>query len=172
MQIQVDTREHAKEWERIRKQFDRLNVQYFRSKLYVGDYMDLDNPRLVIDRKKNLQELCGNVTQQHDRFIAELSRARDAGIKLIVLCEHGGGITCTEDIYFWSNPRLKMNPNAMKGQTLCRVLLTISKKYDVTFEYCYPTQTGRRIIELLGGGDGSTGVHQSGRAAESSQGNR
>lgn len=36
MQVQVDTREHAKEWERIKGQFDALGVQYFRSKMYVG----------------------------------------------------------------------------------------------------------------------------------------
>lgn len=52
MQIQVDTREHKKEWERIRTQFDDIGVKYFRSKMYVGDYQSLDNPRLVIDRKK------------------------------------------------------------------------------------------------------------------------
>ena len=57
MIIQVDTREHEKEWERISKQFDNLGVTYFRSKLYVGDYMNMDNPRVVIDRKKDLQAL-------------------------------------------------------------------------------------------------------------------
>ena len=43
MQVQVDTREHVKEWERIKGQFDALGVKYFRSKLYVGDYQSLDN---------------------------------------------------------------------------------------------------------------------------------
>lgn len=171
MQIQVDTREHAKEWERIKRQFDRLNVHYFRSKLYVGDYMSLDNPRLVIDRKKNLLELCNNVCQQHERFTAELVRARDAGIKLIVLCEHGKGITSLEDIYFWENPRLQTSPNATKGTTLFRMLNTISKKYDVRFEFCTPGQTGGKIIELLGDGDGSTRVCKSRGTAEGSQSN-
>ena len=84
MQIQVDTREHKKEWERVQKQFDKIeDIQYFRSKLYVGDYQSLDNPRLVIDRKKDLQELCGNVTQQHERFKAELIRAMQAGIPAV-----------------------------------------------------------------------------------------
>lgn len=54
MQIQVDTREHNKEWERIKGQFDALGVQYFRSKCYVGDYVSLDNPRLAIDRKREM----------------------------------------------------------------------------------------------------------------------
>ncbi len=35
--LQVDTREHEGEWERIKSQFDALGVPYFRSKLYVGD---------------------------------------------------------------------------------------------------------------------------------------
>ena len=99
MQIQVDTREHKKEWERVQKQFDKIeNIQYFRSKLYVGDYQSLDNPRLVIDRKKDLQELCGNVTQQHERFKAELIRAMQAGIQVVILVEHGTDINCLEDV--------------------------------------------------------------------------
>ena len=76
MTIQCDTREHKKEWERIRSQFDSLGVEYIRSKLWVGDYMNIDNPRIVIDRKKDLLELCGNITQQHERFKAELIRAQ------------------------------------------------------------------------------------------------
>ena len=85
MVIQVDTREHKSEWGRIQSQFDSLGVQYFRSKLYCGDYQSLDNAKLCIDRKKDLQELCGNVCQQHERFKAELIRAREAGIQLIIL---------------------------------------------------------------------------------------
>lgn len=99
MQIQVDTREHAKEWERIMTQFDSLSVQYFRSKLYVGDYQSLDNPRLVVDRKKDLQELCGNVCQQHERFKKELLRAKEQGIQLVILCEHGEDIQTMEDVF-------------------------------------------------------------------------
>ena len=80
MTIQIDTREHKHEAERIEKQFDAMGVAHFRSKLYCGDYQSLDNGRLVIDRKKDLQELCGNVTQQHERFRRELVRAQEAEI--------------------------------------------------------------------------------------------
>ena len=100
MVIQVDTREHKSEWGRIQSQFDSLGVQYFRSKLYCGDYQSLDNAKLCIDRKKDLQELCGNVCQQHERFKAELIRAREAGIQLIILCEHGPDIKSVGDVYF------------------------------------------------------------------------
>lgn len=151
MNIQVDTREHHKEWLRIKAQFDDLGVNYFRSKLFVGDYQSLDNPRLVIDRKKDLGELCGNVCQQHERFRAELIRAQENGIQLIILVEHGGQIKSLGDVYFWDNPRRAVSPKAITGEALYKSLLTIRDKYGVRFEFCEEFHTGRKIVELLGG---------------------
>ena len=58
MDIQIDTREKQRAIRKIIKTFDENGVKHFSSKLLVGDYMSLDNPRLIIDRKQNLQELC------------------------------------------------------------------------------------------------------------------
>ena len=164
MHIQIDTREHTGQVERIEKQLDALGVKHFRSKLYVGDYQSLDNPRLIVDRKKDLQELIGNVTQQHERFTRELIRAQEKGIKLIILCEHGEGIQNLIDVYFWDNPRLHITrwitkdgrpqkilqyPRATKGESLYKSLLTIRDKYGVSFEFCEKKDTGYRIKELL-----------------------
>lgn len=166
MQVQVDTREHAKEWERIKGQFDALGVQYFRSKMYVGDYQSLDNPRLVIDRKKDLQEICGNICQQHERFKAELLRAKEQGIKLVILCEHGADIKSLEDVYFWQNPRKYqirwktvngkrvkdvISAKAVDGNQLYKSLCTIRDRYNVDFVFCQKEETGQKIIEILGG---------------------
>ena len=166
MTIQCDSREHKKEFARISKQFDRLNVSYFVSKLYVGDYMSLDNPRLVIDRKKDLLELCGNVTQQHERFRSELVRAQKNGIHLIVLCEHGEDIQDLTDVIFWRNPRLdemdwvmrdghpvreQKYPKATTGAQLFKSLSTIADRYDVEFRFCSKAETGRDIVRILGG---------------------
>lgn len=152
MTIQIDTREHKFELARIQRQIERLGVKTINSKLYVGDYQSLDNPRLVIDRKKDLLELCGNVCQQHERFQKELMRARDAGIRIIILCEHGADITSLEDVFFWDNPRRGQSPKATTGETLYRTLSTIRDRYGVQFEFCTKRQTGKRIIDLLGGG--------------------
>lgn len=166
MQVQVDTREHAKEWERIKGQFDTLGVQYFRSKMYVGDYQSLDNPRLVIDRKKDLQEICGNVCQQHERFKAELLRAKEQGIKLVILCKHGADIKSLEDVYFWQNPRKYqirwktvngkrvkdvISAKAVDGNQLYKSLCTMRDRYNVDFVFCQKEETGKKIIEILGG---------------------
>ena len=168
MQIQIDSREKKNELKRIKTQFDRLGVSYFTSKLYVGDYMSLDNPRLVIDRKKNLLELCGNVTQQHERFRDELIRAKEQGIKIIILCEHGDDIQELEDVIFWVNPRSEemewrmvdgqpakvcKYPKATRGDQLYKSLNTIRERYGVEFRFCNKHQTGAEIVKILGGGE-------------------
>lgn len=160
MTLQIDSREHKSELKRICKQFDRLGVDYFISKLPCGDYMSLDNARLVVDRKQNLFELCSNVCQEHERFRREITRAADHGIRIIFLCEHGEGIETLEDVIFWENPRRKvrvkkdgvwqtLETKATKGDTLYRILCTIRDKYGVEFIFCNKGETGAKIIELL-----------------------
>ena len=148
--IQVDTREKPKEYARIGKQFDELGVQHFRSKLYVGDYQSLDNGRLVIDRKKGLLELAGNVCQQHERFRAEMIRAQEAGIHVVILVEfYRLAPRCLEDVRRWYNPRLRTSPKAITGERLYRALYTMQQKYELGFEFCLESQTGQKILDIL-----------------------
>lgn len=147
--IQIDSREKAKAIKKILAEFDQQEVQYFVSKLPVGDYMSLDNAKLCVDRKQNLSELCSNVCQQHERFRAELERANKYGIKLVILCEHGGQIKSLEDVLNWTNPRLKESPLAVSGERLYRILSTMAKKYNVDFQFCDKRRTGKEIIRIL-----------------------
>lgn len=164
MDIQIDSREKARAIRKILKTFDDKGINHYTSKLFVGDYMSLDNPRLIIDRKQNLQELCGNVCQQHERFRKELIRARDAGIKLVILVEHGKGIATLEDVYFWKNPRKHEvkwrtvngrrvkyvdSAKAIDGKQLYKSLSTIRDRYNVRFEFCEKKETGEKILEIL-----------------------
>lgn len=153
MVIQIDTREHKFELARVQRQIEKQGASTFVKKLDVGDYMNVEVPGLSIDRKKNLQELCSNVCQQHERFRRELVRANKMGIQLIILVEHGGDISCLEDVYFWDNPRLKKSPKATKGDSLYRSLITIRDRYGVRFEFCDKRHTGRKIVELLSNGE-------------------
>lgn len=151
MNILVDTREKARAIKKILAEFDSQNINYSSTKLFVGDYTLPTNQSVCIDRKQNLQELCGNVCQQHKRFTDELKRAQDNGIKLIILCEHGGNIKKLEDVNKWYNPRLKTSPLTVSGQRLFKILYSMSKKYNVDFVFCNKAETGKKIIELLGG---------------------
>ena len=162
MIIQIDSREKSRAIKKIIEEFDRHDVKHPVSKLMVGDYMNYDNPRLIIDRKQNLLEICSNVCQDHDRFRKELILAQENEIQLVILCEHGDGIECLEDIIFWENPRSEIKrkikgkwetiqTKAMKGETLYKILKTLEKKYGVRFEFCTKEETGKRIVEILGG---------------------
>ena len=150
MTIQVDTREKARAIEGIIKEFDKQGVTHFSSKLYVGDYVNLENSFLVVDRKQNLLEVCSNVCQQHKRFVNEIKRAKAAGIKIIFLVEHGKNIKSLEDVKEWVNPRLKESPLAVSGERLYKILSTLERTYGVEFLFCDKRNTGKKIIEILG----------------------
>ena len=159
MVIEVDTREKPKAIQTILKQFETAGVQVIRSKLWVADYRLLDNPYLVVDRKQNLNELCNNLVQEHKRFAAELTRAKEVGISVVVLVEHGGAIKSIEDVPNWVNPRLKVSPLAVSGERLYKILKAMEYTYKVRFEFCNKANTGRRILEILTEGrnkDGNT----------------
>lgn len=149
MHIQIDSREKAKAITKILAEFDRQGVTHFVSKLPCGDYCSLDNARFCIDRKQNLSELVSNVCQQHKRFVAELERANDLGIRLVFLVEHSPYIKTLEDVRNWKNPRLRVSPLAVSGERLYKILTTLEKHYDTKFYFCSKAQTGAKIIELL-----------------------
>lgn len=166
MVIQIDSREKAKAITKIVEEFDRQGIKHPVSKLFVGDYMNYDNPRLVIDRKQNLTELCNNVCQDHDRFRKELIRAQENGIKIIFLVEHGKGINRIQDVIWWDNPRRhkrRRNPDtghwenaetkAITGEVLYKILCTQERKYGCKFLFCKKENTGKEIIRILGGDD-------------------
>ena len=160
MLIFIDSREKQRAIRNIVNEFQKQGVKFVTNKLYVGDYQSAENPRIVVDRKQNLNEICQNVCQDHDRFRRELTRAQDAGIKIIILIEHGKDITCLEDIIFWENPRgivrKKVNgkwqtlkTKATTGETLYKILTTLQEKYGCEFQFCTKEETGKRIIDLL-----------------------
>lgn len=167
MIIQIDSREKARAIKKIVEAFDQCGINHPVSKLMVGDYMNYmnyDNPRLIIDRKQNLSELCNNVCQDHDRFRKELLRAQENGIRIVFLVEHGKGIKRLEDVIWWENPRRwkcrknlatgsweEVETKAMTGETLYKILCTQEKKYGCKFLFCEKEDTGKEIIRILSG---------------------
>lgn len=165
MIIQIDSREKARAITKIVAEFDRQNITHPVSKLMVGDYMNYDNPRLIIDRKQNLSELCNNVCNDHDRFRRELILAQKNEIQLVILVEHGKGITCLQDVAWWDNPRRwkrqrnrvtgkweDVETKAMTGDVLYKILCTQEQKYGCRFLFCDKDETGKEIIRILADG--------------------
>ena len=149
MTIQIDTREHDGAVKAIKDYFDGNGILWYCSKLYVGDYMSLDNARFCIDRKQSLLEIAQNVCQDHERFSRELERAKQYGIRLVFLIEHGADIRTLNDVKKWKNPRLKTSKLAVSGERLYKILSTLEKTYDTKFYFCTKEQIARGIIKLL-----------------------
>lgn len=114
--------------------------------IHKRDLLDLID--LSIDTKKSLVEICGNVcSRQHERFKEELKKADGRMILLIEEPE----IETLEDVWWWDNPRLKVNPRATKGTALYKSLCTIRDEYRVDIRFCNRKDTGKEIIKILGG---------------------
>ena len=151
MTIIEDTRQQAEKHKLKHKYFADNQIKVVRSKLPVGDYANIKNMSVIVDTKKDIQEIIGNVTKGHKRFISECDLAADSDIQLIILIENSDGVTCINDLYKWYNKRLAWSSKATTGRTLARILTGIAYRHGVKFEFCKPTDAGAKIIELLGG---------------------
>ena len=152
MLILCDSRE--KNNAHVIEYFKRNGIGYLpRVSFQTGDYREISNEKLIIDRKAHLTEVCGNVCQQHDRFQREMLRAKELGIQLVILVEHGRGVRSIDDVERWANPRLKTNPRATTGATLAKVMRTMQERYGVRWEFTTKAECGKRIVEILGGTD-------------------
>ena len=150
--IIVDTREKPKAIKGILETFERNGIEYESSKLLFGDYMDYARPLLVIDRKQNIAELAKNCTVEHNRFRAELERAKRAGATLVLLVEQNRykdrgktrKVERIEDLMFWTSPH-----TIVTGEKVFRVLSSWIHKYPLRVEFCDKRSTGKKILEIL-----------------------
>lgn len=148
--IIIDSREKRHAITRIVEYFDQNRISHVTSKLIVGDYQRHDNPLVVVDRKQNLSELCTNLGTDKRRFMDEIRLAKELGVKLTILCEHGGEIHELKDVANWHNPMLEKYPNAITGRDLMERMYRVHIAYGVDFLFCDKRSTGRRIAEILG----------------------
>ena len=106
--------------------------------------------KIVIERKKDLNELCCNLFDKKDsdgltRFEKELKRAKEQGIKVILLVE-------TEDMHskilsskhFRFDKASKVSPKAFNS-----ILRSLQARYDISIEYCNKKDSARLIHDIL-----------------------
>lgn len=152
----IDSREKPKAIRSIVKYFDSIGLNYETSKLLIGDYMDWNKPGIVVDRKQNIAELAKNCTQDHERFRRELERAKKAGTTLVLLVEQNRykdrdnwiRVESIEDLMLWSSPH-----TTIVGEKVYRVLRSWMAKYPLQVQFCDKRQTGKRIVEIIYGGE-------------------
>lgn len=144
--IVCDTRE--KKNEHILRYLEFWNIPYRVAKLDTGDYLDDTRPDVVIDRKQNLAELCGNLfSDDKGRFWREVRRAKTDRIRLIFLIEQGGKFKTLQDVPQWKSRFTKITGYQLYNE-MCRCHIA----YGVEFWFCDKRSTGKRIVEILAKG--------------------
>ena len=142
LKIIADSREQVNN--HITEYWDRKNVPYFTRKLDVGDYSaqlgdyTLEND-IAVERKRNLDEICGNLTQDRLRFEREFFRAKANGTKVFLLIEDASW----QDIYL-HNYRSRLSPKSLMAS-----LMSWQVRFNITVWFCEKENTARLIHQIL-----------------------
>lgn len=128
----------------LRDYFDRHGIMWRRERLDVGDYM-LEGGGISVDRKYGLEEISKNLTNRADnqRFMDEVRRAYESGIRLVVLIEQRG-ITCRNDVARW-----RSKYTGVSGAFLLKRMYRLEMAYHVRFAFCDRRNCGKAIMEIL-----------------------
>lgn len=145
--ILVDTRE--KKWEHIRAALDSLGCPYASKKLDFGDYSykyirpdgtETDcSGTIAVERKANLDEICGNFTYGRERFAREFQRAKERGAEVHLLVEDTNWSKIKSHLYL-----SRLHPAALTGN-----LLSWGFRYGLHIWFNTTALTGEFIYTLF-----------------------
>ncbi len=149
--ILCDTRQQKDKY--ITNYFDEKNIPWLRTMLPSADYMALryengfiKDYSILIDTKKDVEEISGNLcnTTEHERIKREIAKAKDLGCQEFIFLICDSKIKNADDLKKWTSKHTKV-----KGNTLYKIMKTMSEKYDVKFMFCNKRSAGRFIYNLL-----------------------
>lgn len=130
--IIIDTREQLPLWGPDSKQLHEI------SKLDEGDYTTAKLKEKFHIERKSPGDLYCSIIQGHERFRAELIRAKQKGIKLAILVE------CPLEHFIQKKFPMGRTLRT-KGIVLRKIMITMSKKYGVTFYFCHGREHMRNM---------------------------
>lgn len=165
-----DTRDKIGKHRNVDRYIEACGHSIVRSKMFVGDVAVFADQTVCVDLKQGLQEVYGNIISDHRRFKSEVVRARDNGIKLIVVVEEAG-IDDVSHVHEWVNPRAeryKMLHEAHAAGKMLRykiptkppvssaqleiAMRTMAERYGFEWRFCDPSETGKVVMEVLTNG--------------------
>ena len=169
MTIIEDVGQKQGQHDNIRLHCDGKGIILRRNKLNVGDYILA--PRIAVDTKQGMGEVYSNLVQDHDRFRNECIRAQQDGTVLVILIENSEGMTCLDDVERWDNPRvydyyhkyayalaaqkqgknIKIPAPPIDNKRLVKMMLTMTERYGVQWQFCSYEETGAKVVEILSG---------------------
>ena len=139
--ILCDSREqdtHCQKW------FEKNGIKCQVKKLDSGDYSAMLGDwtlehDVFIERKADLTEICGNFTQNRERFEKEFTRAKAVGAKPFLLIEEDS----IDDVYL-GNYRSKLPPKSLMAS-----FLTWQVRYNTTILFCSRSNAPKLIFGIL-----------------------
>jgi ERCC4-type nuclease len=141
----IDTREHSDgNCANIISYLDCKGIKHISRKLEFGDYsfsvgdQSYEN-KIAIERKASLTELSGNLAQSRARFEAELTRAKETGAKLILMCENGSWDGIIEHKY-----RTDLSPKSYLAS-----LMSFSSRYGIYIQFVQQKYAGMFIFSTF-----------------------
>lgn len=137
-------------------------IEVVRKKLDTGDYW-AEGSTFLVDTKKDVQELAGNIGRDHDRFVRELDRATAEGRVLVVLVEEHPEYQDNRKLATWVsrvcrqcrrcdplNDACVRGRKPINGPRLAKTIDTLRERYGARFMFCDRRETARIVSDLLG----------------------
>lgn len=142
LEIIHDTREQSNN--HILTFLDKHKVAHLERKLDVGDYSCQLNgytfeKSFVVERKHNLDEICGNLTVDRDRFEREFLRAKAYKTKVFLVVENSS----------WQDVFLQNYRSKMSSKALLASLFAWQTRFNVTIIFCSESNSPEIIYGLL-----------------------
>lgn len=151
MIIQIDSREKGNK--AILDYFNQVGQKYIVSKMYAGDYQDVNSVKVLIDKKDSLVELAGNLcrTLDHIRINKEIAKACDIGCERFIFLIASSKIIDVSQVHEWQVPKRKDGSlyTKVRPEILEKIMKTMEKKYGVEFIFCKKSEMGKEIVRLL-----------------------
>jgi hypothetical protein len=151
--IYSDTREQKNA--EVLRYFQLVGQPYEVVKVESGDYIYKNDYSVIIDLKKNLVEVCGNIAgtkKQHERFKREIARARELGCnRFVVLIREP--LANIEEVQTWESPKLRNGRKLVSKPptALYKTMKTFETKYGVEWKFTTRIKAGKDIIDILNG---------------------
>lgn len=162
--LRIDSRQKEGKHTHKDKWFAEHGIETETVALKTGDYQT-DSSNVLVDTKKDVDELAMDCGKDHARFVREIDRAAAAGCRLVVLVEQHPEYNDRENLKRWTGYKCRRcrrcDPNGgdrcklMRYQPMCGVRLAkivdkLESEHGARFEFCDKRSSAKRICELLG----------------------
>lgn len=149
--ILTDTRQQKEA--HINSAFDQAGILHIRTGLPSADYMPVryspdkgfyKDYSVLIDTKKNLDEIVGNLSVGHARLVEEVKKAHELGCKTFIFLIADSKVKSAEDIKL-----KKFKHTRLTGEWLLKTMQTFKEHHDCYFMIVPRKDLGKTIINIF-----------------------